>query len=339
MSFIDYFKDKYKEIILSIISFILVITLLLVFNINKFLILIISLILIINILIILFYNYIKRKIFYDNVKNTLNSLDQKYLITEMIKDAEFIDGKLFLDYLYEIDKSMNEYLNNYKNNSKEFIEYIGLWCHEIKIPLSTLYLLVENNKNDLTNSIKEEIDKIDSLIEQVLYFSRSDNVEKDYIIKTVNLKEIIDIVIKRNKKNLIGKKIKVNILKLHNVQTDIKWMEFIVNQIITNSIKYSKSINPYIEIYSKESKNNITLYIKDNGIGIPYDDLERVFDKYFTGSNGRKKYKSTGIGLYLCKKLCNKLGHNIKIESVLNEYTIISIIFPKSSVISEVINK
>ncbi len=333
----DYVKDKYKEIILSLISTLTIVLILIIFKINSVLIIFITTILIINFLTIFLYNYIKRKIFYNNFKNTLDRLDQKYLITEMFQNTNFLEGNLLLEYLYEIDKSMNEYLNKYKNISKEFIEYIELWCHEIKTPLATLGLIVENNKSELSNSIKEELEKLDSLIEQVLYFSRSDSVEKDYIIKRIDLKDIVLSVVKRNKKDLINKKIKINIEDLGIVNTDSKWIEFIVNQILTNSIKYSKEKGAVITIYSKEFKNSVVLYIKDNGIGIPESEIERVFDKSFTGSNGRKKYKSTGMGLYLSKKLCEKLGHSIKIESKLDKYTLVSITFPKSSMIDEII--
>ena len=229
----DYVKDKYKEIILSLISLLTIVLILIIFKINSVLIIFITTILIINFLTIFLYNYIKRKIFYNNFKNTLDRLDQKYLITEMFQNTNFLEGNLLLEYLYEIDKSMNEYLNKYKNISKEFIEYIELWCHEIKTPLATLDLIVENNKSELSNSIKEELEKLDSLIEQVLYFSRSDSVEKDYIIKKIDLKDIVLSVVKRNKKDLINKKIKINIEDLGIVNTDSKWIEFIVNQILT----------------------------------------------------------------------------------------------------------
>jgi len=340
MRLIDYLKDKYKEILISIISSLIILSLLYVFKTNIVLISFIIFILVINFIIIFVIDYIKRRMFYNNTQKLLNSLDQKYLITEMIKEPNFIDGKIFLEYLYEIDKSMHEYINKYKNISNEFIEYIELWCHEIKTPLATSDLIIENNTSSITLSIKEEIDKIDNFIEQVLYYARSGSVEQDYIIKETNLKDVVNTVIKRNKKVLINKKIRVEISKLDNVDTDSKWIEFILNQIIINSIKYSKDSNSFLKIYSKENKNNIILYIEDNGIGIDSSEIDKVFNKGFTGTNGRKKYKSTGIGLYLCKKLCDKLGHSISLTSKLNEGTKVMIVFPKSSMVSDLqINK
>lgn len=121
----------------------------------------------------------------------------------------------------------------------------------------------------------------------------------------------------------------------YQVKTDSKWLEFISKQIISNSLKYLKE-NPKISIYAKKGKENITLYFEDNGIGIDKKDLPRVFDKGFTGQNGRSKYNSTGMGLYLVKKLCEKLSHGVEIKSKLNEGTIVKIIFPIGSMTKEI---
>lgn len=114
------------------------------------------------------------------------------------------------------------------------------------------------------------------------------------------------------------------------VHTDKKWLEFIINQIINNSIKYKKDKDSIIKISSIEDNDKTILEIYDNGIGIPTKDIGRVFEKSFTGSNGRDKIKSTGMGLYIIKKLCDKLGHNIYIESTLKEYTKVIIEFGKN---------
>lgn len=197
-------------------------------------------------------------------------------------------------------------------------------------------MIVENNKNEVTKSIDEELDKVENYIEQALYYARSNTVEKDYYVKKVNLKDIVNESIKKNKNVLIHEKISVNVHDLDlKVNTDNKWIIFILNQIIQNSIKYKKQDrNLEIEIYAKQGKENAILYIKDNGIGIKKGEITRVFEKGFTGTNGRLiGKKSTGIGLYLCKNLCNKLGIAIELNSVENEETQIRLVFPKSSYI------
>lgn len=333
MSLLSYLKDKLIEIVIILLLIALITILLIAFNINAFLIVFISSTIFMLSLTIFLYEFYRKKNFYDKMDKSLKNLDKKYYISEIIDRPNFLEGALLYDYIYDIDKSYIEKLNNYKYLNQEFIEYIELWCHEIKTPIATTKLILENrNEND----ILEEIDKIEQYVEQVLYYSRSGNVDKDYIVFNVNLKDVINEVIRKNKKDFINKKIKVT--SLDNdifVKSDSKWLEFIINQIVTNSIKYSKNENAKLVINATKNKENVILTIEDNGIGINEDELSRVFDKGFTGSNGRKKYSSTGIGLYLCKKLCNKLGHNIIIGSKLDESTTVTIIFPESSMYKE----
>ena len=269
-----------------------------------------------------------------NILNILNELDEKYLITEIVKSPNFIEGIILKDLLYQIDKSMAENVNKYKYMQEDYKDYIELWIHEIKIPISTSKMVIENNKNDTTKSIDEELDKVENYIEQALFYARSNTVEKDYYIRKVNLKDIVNESIRKNKSILIHEKVLINIHDIDlQVNTDSKWIVFIVNQIIQNSIKYKKpNVNLEIEIYAKKKKENSILFIKDNGIGIKEGELSRVFEKGFTGSNGRLlNKKSTGIGLYLCKNLCNKLGLGIDIKSEKDNYTEISIVFPENS--------
>lgn len=197
-------------------------------------------------------------------------------------------------------------------------------------------MIIENNKTSVTKSIDEELQRIENYIEQALFYARSNTVEKDYYIKKVKLRDIVYESIKKNKNVLIQEKVSMNLHDLDlEVNTDSKWIGFILNQIIGNSIKYKKiDSHLEIEIYAKQGKENVILYIKDNGIGIKEGEVTRVFEKGFTGTNGRLAgKKSTGIGLYLCKNLCNKLGIHIELNSVQNEGTKVQLVFPKSSYI------
>lgn len=237
----------------------------------------------------LFIEYFIKQRFYKGLEDTLNNLDDKYLISEIIKVPSFMEGKILKDLLEQINKSMVENVNRYKYKQEEYKEYIELWIHEIKIPIAASKMIVENNKNEVTKSINEELDKVENYIEQALYYARSNTVEKDYYVKKVNLKDIVNESIKKNKNVLIHEKISVNIHDLElGVNTDNKWIIFILNQIIQNSIKYKKQDkNLEIEIYAKQGKENVILYIKDNGIGIKKGEITRVFEKGFTGTNGR----------------------------------------------------
>jgi len=224
---------------------------------------------------------------------------------------------------------MHEHVNFYKNLQKEYREYIETWVHEIKTPIASSKLIVENSESKERNALGDELKKIEEYINQALYYSRSTDVSNDYIVKEFEVKEAIKEANRNNRRDFINKKISVDIEDVSgNVITDLKWVKFIVNQIIINSIKYSRDDGGALRAYTTEGEDNIILTIEDNGIGISKNDVSRVFDKGFTGENGRKYGKSTGIGLYLCKKLCEKLGLGIRLTSIEREGTKVNIIFP-----------
>ena len=334
MKFIDYLKDKIIEIVL--INLFVIITTLILYSLKCNGWIIFDIVFLIYLVEIINFtsDYIKRKKFYNNTLNLLEDLDNKNLIHELIPETNFIDSKILKEILYETNKYKIEEINKYKNKEKEFKEYIEMWVHEIKTPLSSAMLTTYNNKSKLSDDIKIELDKIDAYVQQVLFYARSEVVSKDYIIKQVSLENVINKVILKHKRDFLLKKINLELKDLDTiVNTDTKWLEYIIDQIITNSIKYIDE-NPKIKIYIKQNKNDVKLIIEDNGIGIKSNDLPRIFDKGFTGSNGRNNNTSTGIGLYLVKKLCNKLKHNIEIESENGTKAIIT--FPVGSLTNEI---
>ena len=335
MNFKLFLREKASTFLLLLFGLITIEIFLMAYNVGMFIKIYIPLIIMGLYMISIIIEYFKRKKFYNNLLNMLEELDEKYLITEIIKTPNFLEGQIFKNSLEQIDKSMLENVNKYKYMTEDYKEYIELWIHEIKIPIATSKMVIENNKNAITKSIDEELDKVENYIEQALFYARSNTVEKDYYIRKVVLKEIVNESIKKNKSSLIQEKISIDIHDLEiEVNTDNKWIVFILNQIIQNSIKYRKKENSVIEIYANQGKENVILYIKDNGIGIKQGEITRVFEKGFTGTNGRlSNKKSTGIGLYLCKKLCNKLGIGIELNSVQNKGTAVMLIFPQSSYI------
>lgn len=282
--------------------------------------------------VMLIIEYYKKNKFYQSIYSQLEQLDQKYLLPEVIKKPNFVEGKILNDLMIEMEQSMLFNVNNYKKLNLDYKSYIELWVHEIKTPLAVLKMIVENNPSELTYSIKEELDKIEKYIEQTLFYARSTCVEKDYLVKPVELKKTVYTTIKKFQNPILTNKIQ---LKLHDldyiVYSDSKWIEFILSQIIDNSIKYISIDQNYIEIYCISSKNAVELVIKDNGIGINKQDLNRVFEKGFTGENGRTHQKATGLGLYLCNQLCQKLGLNLKINSQNLKGCEVIITFPVSN--------
>lgn len=324
----EYFEDKIFFIIVNFIIFATIAVLLFIGNIGSGIIFLIACFWFIPLFTYIILDFYKSKKFYDNITNALDNLDRKYLLPEVIEEPNFYHGKFLYEVLKETDKDMHEQVKKYKLEQKEYREYIETWVHEIKTPIASTRLILENNESKMSETIKKEIKKIEEYIDQALYYARSTDVSKDYIVREFSLGKSVRNVIKKNSRDFINKRIAIDLEDLdYNVYSDEKWVEFIINQIINNAIKYS-SENSRVKVSANEFKNSIILKIKDSGVGIPDRDLGRVFEKGFTGENGRRFTKSTGMGLYLCKNLCEKLGLGIKINSEENEGTEVSIVFP-----------
>ena len=332
MNFKKYLLDKFIEILIVIFGYIIILMMLLAFKIPREVIIGITIVFSIIYLAIILISYFKRRGFYNNLINNVGKLDKKYLVLEMLNEPSFYDGEILYQILYEINKSMNENVKQYEIGLLDFKEYIELWIHEIKLPIASLTLLNHNQKKKIDKRYVEQIRKIDDYVDQILYFVRSENAEKDYLIKETNLKKVINNVAMKNKDDLLENNINFLVeAKDVMVLTDSKWLEYIINQIVSNSIKYIRNdVDSIIKLQVEDLTNQINLHIYDNGIGIPEKDIRRVFEKTFTGENGRNRSKSTGMGLYIVKKLCEKLGHKIIIESVQNEYTEVIIAFSKN---------
>lgn len=333
MKITNYLKDKFLPIFIYIINILIITMLLIAFKSNESLILVFITFQIILGLTLLLIEYSKKNSFYKTIQSKLINLDKKYLVLEMLDKPKTTEEELIYQIFYDINKSYIEELKDYKLSLTNFKEYIELWIHEVKIPISSLVLMTHNSKETLPKKYTTQIDRLDNYIDQVLYYVRSNTSEEDFFIKEVSLQKIITSVALKNKDDLLENNIEF-IVKTSNekVLTDEKWLEFILNQIINNSIKYKRNIKvPKIEIKVEEATQKVILTITDNGIGIPKNDLPKVFNKSFTGTNGRTTTKSTGLGLYIAKNLLKKLGHKIEIESEVNKYTKVTITFSKNN--------
>lgn len=338
MSIKEYLSQRIIFFIVNIVIFLIISSVILISNISYVVVFLLFIIWFTPLISYIIIEMVKFKKYYDYLVVVSDNLDKKYLISEIISEPDFIEGKIVYNILRQSNKSMQEHVKHFKNMQSEYREYIETWVHEIKTPIASLMLIIENNESNIPIIMKNEIKKVENYIDQALYYSRSNDVSKDYIIKVFNLENLIRKVIRKNASDFISKKISVDIKNInYNVYSDSKWIEFILNQIIGNSIKYSKEKDAKLVIDSVKNKNNVVLSIKDNGIGISEKDVYRVFEKGFTGENGRKFGKSTGIGLYLCKKLSIKLGLGIDLSSRIYEGTELKIIFPigKSHIIDD----
>ncbi|MBL4933227.1 sensor histidine kinase [Clostridium paridis] len=282
-------------------------------------------------IIYLIAGYLRLRDYYKNLNNIVeNNSDE---IMDRLMTPITHEQILHHEVLKALFNEQSSKILSLQEHKKDYEEFITSWVHQVKTPISASRLLIENNaKNpskEILYSLEEELDKIENYIEQALYYSKTDDFSKDYLINELELDRLVKEGVKKQAKTFINKKINIEIDNTELiVTTDKKWLAFIVDQILANSLKYT-SIGGKIKVYGVVEEKAQKLVIEDNGIGIKEEDLHRVFDKGFTGYNGRENYKSTGMGLYLSKKLARKLGHDITIESKYGEYTRVTIVFPK----------
>ncbi|MBR1861789.1 MAG: sensor histidine kinase [Lachnospiraceae bacterium] len=333
MRFRDYLKDKGVEIILSLVLLTAAVWLMVVFKLNTAAVIIIAVLILITEAAKITYGYLRKRKFYNALAENVRRLDKAYLVLETLERPDFLEGKILCDILYEIDKSMIENVGLYIKSSREYAEYIEVWIHEVKLPLSAISLKLHNmlgsgdispEMRDNIKRLQNETNRITEYVDQVLYYSRSENAEKDYHIQEVTIGSIVHDTVMELRETLLDNKIdlRIEINPEIRVNTDPKWLKFMIGQIISNSIKYRReNTDSYVKILSWEDEASVTLCIEDNGMGIYPEDIKRVFEKSFTGKNGTGRARSTGMGLYITKELSEKLGHNICVDSVQGEWT------------------
>ena len=329
MMFLEYLEEKIFFIIISLVFTLFLSIYLLLIGVNASLIILLAILIIVFIFISLLISYLLIKKRYRKIVNLVDSLDEKYLIKEVIDKPNNLENRAYYYALDRACKTLNDKLSDVENSKEEYLDFLDSFIHEVKTPISALSLYADNNNDE---KMKEEVLKISRLVDKMLFYTRSDVVEKDYFIKEVTLADLVHPVLLDYKNYLLNYHIKVEVKDLDDlkVYTDIKWLNFIISQILSNSLKYQNKKNRLVRIKGINNKNNIKLEIYDNGVGIKESDISKVFLKGFTGSN-RNKNNTSGIGLYLTKKLCDKLGIDIKIESVYLKYTKVIITFPKGN--------
>ena len=260
--------------------------------------------------------YLSRKKRLDKLLEMAGQLKERYLIPEVMQKPDRAEEQVFYQILKMSEKSMLERIGEVEWERGEYRAYIEQWVHEVKTPITALKLLCENNRSPFSRDVLAELENINRYTEQALYYARSEHTEKDYSIREMNLADVVHGAIADNKYLLRQCDMAITVDDLEPVvYADDKWVRFILNQIISNAVKYRAPQHPALRIFTERSDDQVLLSIADNGIGIPESDLPRIFEKGFTGQNGRTIHSSTGIGLYLCKRLCDKLGIGLAASS------------------------
>ena len=260
----------------------------------------------------------------------------KFLEKNILNDLEDLPKSLDIriDYYHKIIEKLYEELEKLTQENRQknadMVDYYSMWVHQIKTPIAAMNFLLDNEEVD-QKILQQELFKIERYVEMVLTYIRLDSISSDYVITKINLDEVVKDSVKKYATIFINKKIKLNYVSHETmVISDKKWLSFAFEQILGNSVKYT-STGGEITIETCENK----LIIEDNGMGIKEEDLPRIFEKGFTGFNGRYEKKSSGLGLYLCKKTLDKLGHHVEISSKVGEGTRIEIIFPKEDTLRD----
>ena len=272
-------------------------------------------------------SYYRRKVQMEKLLKLAEQLEERYLLSEVMEKPERADDMVYYQLLKLAGKSMLDQVAEVKRERTQYKEYVEQWVHEIKTPITAMKLLCENNHSQVAKELLVELEKVNRYTEQALYYARSEHTEKDYSVREICLFDVVHESIAENKYLLLQNGVGIDLQETDDtVYSDEKCLCFILNQLIVNSVKY-RTKQPVLKFYTQHQGNQIILCVQDNGIGIEASDLPRIFEKGFTGQNGRKAAQSsTGIGLYLCKRLCDKLGIGISADSDGNS-TIVRLIF------------
>lgn len=262
-----------------------------------------------------------------NLKHKLlKSLTQDVnVIVDNLPKMETITDEDLYEIIYFLERSLKDVNTQKEKLLFQMIQYYTLWVHQIKTPIAAMDLILQSDNLE-KEELKEQLFKIEQYAHMALQYSRSQSMHKDYVFKKYELDEIIKQAVRKYSKSFIRKKIKLVYKEANEkVLTDEKWLLFVIEQLISNALKYTN--NGEIRIYYEDA-----LIIEDSGIGIEKEDLPRIFNEGFTGFNGRAHKKSTGIGLYLCKKILVNLSSKIEVFSEVNVGTQVKITFSKNDI-------
>lgn len=228
--------------------------------------------------------------------------------------------KSYIEIIMKLRNDMEKISSENKSKHNEMIDFYTMWVHQIKTPIAAMNLLLQDEEIielPIHKELEGELFRIEQYVEMVLTYLRTENDTTDYLFERCNLEDIVKQSVRKYAKQFIRKQIKIELYNLDKViVTDKKWIRFVIEQLLSNALKYTE--HGSIKIYLNSAEEMI---IEDTGIGIASDDLPRIFERGYTGYNGRMNNKSTGIGLYLCRNIMNKIGGSIRAESEINNGT------------------
>ncbi len=249
------------------------------------------------------------------IKTVTDAMTENFPMAETIQDCDY------QEIIHLLSDERNAYQQEMNRKYADMVEYYTVWAHQIKTPIASMRLNLQNEDSPLSRKLSSDLFRIEQYADMVLTFLRLDSDSTDYVFKEYDLDKIVKSAVKKFSQEFIGRKLSLVYEPLNaTVVTDEKWLSFVIEQVLSNALKYTPSGSITISLVGEK-----TLRIKDTGIGIAPEDLPRIFENGYTGYNGRTDRKASGIGLYLCKRICTNLGHPITASSTVDVGTVIDI--------------
>jgi len=238
-----------------------------------------------------------------------------------LPEARNIEAADYREIVRRLQEANREALTRLETDRKGMEEYYTMWVHQIKTPIASMRLRLQDEDSDTARSLLADLGRIERYAGMVLTYLRLEGDATDYVIRETDLDSVIRPVLREFAGEFISRRLKLDYTPAEiRVLTDEKWLAFVAEQVLSNALKYTPegTISVYLEAPA-------TLCVRDTGIGIAPEDLPRVFDRSFTGPAGRRDLRATGIGLYLCKRVCDSLGHGLSLESAPDRGTTVRI--------------
>lgn len=280
----------------------------------------------------LWWSYRRRRSFYQELSDTLASLENPSFLPEMVEEPRFLEGQLAYEALRRCIVLSEREAAFYRNDLESHRQFVELWIHEVKTPLAAARLTASKVHGAESDMLRRELERIEQSVERSLYFARATAPTIDYELKEVSLASLVRSAVKKNANLLMECKVTPNIQLGDEVSviSDASWLVFILGQLISNSAKYgATSLTFTCREVDPETPQGCTLLImQDDGVGIPAKDMPRVFERAFVGTNGRTQGSATGMGLYFVALLAQKLGITVQLASSPGHGTQATLNFP-----------
>ena len=329
MKFKDYFLNKITEILGTYFVLFLMLEFLYIIGNTFSVVFMIGVVIAILIMTKYLMDWYRKKKYFEIITERVKDLKEPWLIAELLPVSYTIEDEIYQELLRKVGSSAIEEIHKIEDEQKEYEDYIEQWIHEVKTPITSIHLMLENRISEnpgLKKDLNVELSRLENDVELALYYARSEQIYRDYLIQKLNVRKVLLKVVNKNRTVIMNSSVAIDLDcdEALYAYGDEKWLVFMLTQVLLNAIKYKAEADAKVVMRAKRDNKRIVLNIIDNGKGIKKEELPRIFDKGFTGSNGRDNEKSTGMGLYLVHKLCEKLEIDIKADSVYGEFTEIS---------------